>query len=235
MQMYDDGTHGDATAKDGIFTLTTTIPAGVDAGFIYPTDVTVNDSLGNSYTGSTPLNVALGTVTMTTPKTSDTIASGGVLTFPITITGQHGYGGVLNVTCTGSPNTNSLGVPISTQCVSTPPELTLNANGTSTISLVVATGTTHSASMIPQSLPLGMLAILSAGILAFGTWKRRRLSSMGLLMVLVALTLNITACGTNAGLGNTGASPGTYTYTVTASDSNISTVTNSLILTINVQ
>ena len=54
-------------------------------------------------------------------------------------------------------------------------------------------------------------------------------------MLIAMLTLNIAACGTNAGLGNTGAAPGTYTYTVTATDSNISTVTNSLILTINVQ
>ncbi len=215
--------------------LTTTIPAGVDAGFIYPTNVTVKDALGNSYTGSTRLNIALGTITMTTPTTSGTIASGGILTFPITITGQHGYGGVLNVSCTGSPNANSLGVPISTQCVSTPPELTLNANGSSTISLVVATGTTHSASMIPQSLPFGMVDVLSIGILTFGIWRRKRITSVGLLMLVMVLTLNIAACGTDAGLGNTGATPGTYTYTVTASDSNISTVTNSLILTVNVQ
>jgi hypothetical protein len=235
MQMYDDGTHGDATAKDGTFTLTTTIPTGVDAGFTFPTNVTVNDAPGNSYTGSTPLNIALGTISMTTPKTSGSIASGGVLTFPITITGQHGYGGILNVTCTGSPNANSLGVPISTQCVSTPPELTLNANGTSTITLVVATGTTHSASVIPQSLSLGMLGVLSIGILTFGIWRRKRVTSIGLLMLVMALILNIAACGTNAGLGNTGAAPGTYTYIVTASDSNISIVTNSLILTVNVQ
>jgi len=235
MQMYDDGTHGDAAAGDGTFTLATTIPAGVEAGFIYPTNVTVKDALGNSYTGSTRLNIALGTITMTTPTTSGTIASGGILTFPITITGQHGYGGVLNVSCTGSPNANSLGVPISTQCVSTPPELTLNANGSSTISLVVATGTTHSASMIPQSLPFGMVDVLSIGILTFGIWRRKRITSVGLLMLVMVLTLNIAACGTDAGLGNTGATPGTYTYTVTASDSNISTVTNSLILTVNVQ
>jgi hypothetical protein len=101
--------------------------------------------------------------------------------------------------------------------------------------LVVATGTTHSASIISQSLPFGTFGILSSGILAFGTWKRKRISSIGLIMMLAFVTLNIAACGTNAGLGNTGAAPGTYTYTVTASDSNISTVTNSLILTVNVQ
>lgn len=233
-RMYDDGTHGDGVAGDGTFTLTTTVPAGVDSGFVYPTNVTITDALGNSYTGSTRLNVASGTIAMSTPSTTGTISSGGVLTFPITITGQHGYGGILNISCAGSPNANSLGVPISTQCVSTPPEITLSNNGNSTISLAVATGTTHSASLISRS-PLAAMGLFSAVLFSFGVLRHRRLSSVGLLMLIAMLTLNIAACGTNAGLGNTGAAPGTYTYTVTATDSNISTVTNSLILTINVQ
>jgi hypothetical protein len=49
------------------------------------------------------------------------------------------------------------------------------------------------------------------------------------------LVMNTTACGKNAGLGNTGAAAGTYTYTITATDSNVSTVHTSLNLTVVVQ
>ena len=235
LQMYDDGTHGDLVAGDGIYTLATSIPSGVAPGFTYSTNVTVNDALGNSYTGSTRLTIPTGTFTMTTPSNTGTVASGGVLTFPISITALHGYGGVLNITCTGSPNTNSLGVPLSTQCVSTPPELTIATDGTGTLSLAIATGTTVSAGVLSHSLPLGLIELLSIGLLAIGIWRRRHLPAATLMALVMLLTLNTTACGTNGGLGNTGAAPGTYTYTVTATDSNISTVTNSLTFTITVQ
>ena len=52
-----DGTHGDAVANDGTFTLATTIPSKTVNGFSYPADITINDTLGNSYTGSTTLNI----------------------------------------------------------------------------------------------------------------------------------------------------------------------------------
>jgi hypothetical protein len=235
LQMYDDGTHGDAVAGDGTYTLTTSIGSGVAPGFTYATNVTVNDALGSSYTGSTRVPVPVGIFTMTTPTNTGTVTAGGVLTFPITITGQHGYGGILNVTCTGSPNTNTLGLPISTQCVATPPELPLATNGTSTFSLAIATGTTHSAGVLSPSWPLGVIGILSIAMLTAGTWRRRRLPAIGLLALVMLLTLNIAACGTSAGIGNTSATPGVYTYTVTGTDSNISAVTNSITFTITVQ
>jgi hypothetical protein len=235
LQMYDDGTHGDATAGDGTYTLATTVPAGTVPGYSYPTNVTVRDAVGNMYIGSTRLTIPQGSVAMaTTSNTSASVASGGVLTFPITITGQHGYGGVLNITCTGSPNTNSLGLPISTQCVSTPPEVTISANGTATISLAIATGTTHSAGVVPRSVSLGTLGVVSIGLLTVGVWRRKHLPSVMLAVFVLFLALNTTACGKNAGLGNTGAAPGTYTYLVTATDSNVSTVNNSITFTITV-
>ncbi|MBS1801126.1 MAG: hypothetical protein JSS95_15035 [Acidobacteria bacterium] len=235
LQMYDDGTHGDTTAGDGTYTVTTTVPTSTVAGYTYPANVTVRDAVGNAYIGTTRLTVPQGTIAMTTTSnTTASIASGGVLTFPITITGQHGYSGVLNITCTGSPNTNSLGLPISTQCVSTPPEVTISTNGTATISLAVAMGTTHSAGIVPRSLPFAFIGIVSIGVLTVGVWRRKHLPSAVLTALVLLLALNTTACGKNAGLGNTGAAPGTYTYLVTATDSNVSTVTNSITLTITV-
>lgn len=235
LQMYDDGTHGDAVAGDGTYTLATTVPTGTTGGFTYHTNVTISDALGDTYIGSTPLTVPLGTITLTSATTSGTVAGGDVLTFPITIAAQHGYGGVLNVTCTGTPNTNSLGVPISTQCVSTPPEVTLSTDGTSTISLAIATGTTHSAGLVSHSLPFGLAGILSILLLSVGIWRRKYLPSALLLALVTLVTLNTTACETDAGLGNTAAAPGTYTYTVTATDSQAASVTNSLTFTVTVK
>jgi hypothetical protein len=233
--MYDDGTHGDAVAGDGTYTLATTVPTETTGGFTYPTNVTISDALGNSYIGSTPLTVPLGTITLASATTSGTVTGGDVLTFPITISAQHGYGGVLKIACTGSPNTNSLGVPISTQCVSTPPEVSLSTDGTSTISLAIATGTTHSAGLISRSLPFRLVGILSILLLSVGIWRRKYLPSALLLALVTLVTLNTTACETDAGLGNTAAAPGTYTYTVTATDSQAATVTNSLTFTVTVK
>ena len=87
--------------------------------------------------------------------------AGGVVTFPITVTSHHGYSGIMNITCTGSPNTNTLGLPISTQCVSNPPELTMSTNGTGTLSLAIATGTTFSAGVVSRSLPLYLAHIFT--------------------------------------------------------------------------
>jgi hypothetical protein len=219
----------------GTYSLTTTIPTGTVPGFTYPTNVTVNDALGNTYIGSTNISVATGSFSMTSQTTSGTVSSGGVLTFPITITGMHGYGGILNITCVGTPNANNLGVPISTQCVSTPAELTLANDGTGTLSLAIATGTTFSAGMMPRQLTAAILGLFSMIMLSTTIWRRKRLAGLVLMGLLAVVTMNTTVCGTDGGLGNTGAAAGTYTYVVTATDSNISTITNSLTFTVTVQ
>ncbi|WP_089410350.1 choice-of-anchor X domain-containing protein [Granulicella rosea] len=231
---YDDGTHGDKTAGDGVYSLSTAATSGA-IGTVTGLIVSAKDAQGNLAQNVIPFVLQAGTFTMTTPTASGAIAAGGVLTFPITIAGQHGYGGVLNITCTGSPNANTLGVPISTQCVSTPSELTLANDGTATISLAIATGTTYSAGLFSGPLGFGLIGLLSIGLLTVGVWRRKHLVSAGLFAVLLLMTLNTTACGKNGGLGNTAAAPGTYTYVVTATDSNIATVTNSLTFTITVQ
>ena len=232
-QFYDDGTHGDVTAGDHTFTLATTSSAGIigpEPGLI----VTATDTQGNAARNLIPFIITAGTVTLSSPTTTATVASGGVVTFPITITAHHGYSGILNITCTGTPNANTLGVPISTQCVATPPEVNISTNGTSTTSLAIATGTTFSAGT-SRSLPLGLISLLSIGLLTVVIWRRKYLPAALLVAFVTFLTMSATGCGTNAGLGNTGAAPGTYTYTVTATDSNISTISGSITFTVTVQ
>jgi hypothetical protein len=113
--------------------------------------------------------------------------------------------------------------------------LTLNPDGTSTISVAIATGTTKSASVVSSSLPLGLIGFLSIGVMTVGIWRRKHLPSAVFLALVTLLMLNTTACGKNAGLGSTAAAPGTYTYTVTATDSAVTTITNSLSFTVTVQ
>jgi hypothetical protein len=233
-QLYDDGTHGDAVAGDHTFTLATTSTAGIigpEPGLI----VTATDAQGNAARNLIAFTITPGTVTLSSPTTSGAVKAGGVLTFPITVTSHHGYSGIMNITCTGSPNTNTLGLPISTQCVSNPPELTLTTNGTGTLSLAIATGTTFSAGIVSGSLPFGLISILSIGFLTVAVWRRKYLPSAVLLALVSLLALNTTACSKDAGLGNTSAAPGVYTYTVTATDSNVSTINGSIIFTVTVQ
>lgn len=234
-QFYDDGTHGDAVAGDHTFTLATTSTAGIigpEPGLF----VTATDTQGNAARNLIPFTVTPGTVTLSSPTTSGTIAAGGVLTFPITVTSHHGYSGIMNISCTGSPNTNTLGLPISTQCVSNPPELSISTNGSGMLSLAIATGTTFSAGVLSRSLPLGLISILSIGLLTVAVWRRKYLPSALLLALVSLLTLNSTACsGTNAGLGNTSAAPGVYTYTVTATDSTVTSINGSITFTVTVQ
>jgi hypothetical protein len=232
--LFDDGSHGDKTAGDHVFTLKTAATAG-NIGAIPGLIVSATDAQGNKAENVFPLTIQAGTVLLTTPNVSATVTSGGVVTFPITITAQHGYGGILNITCTGAPNANSLGLPLSTQCVASPPEITVATDGTATLSLAVATGTTFSAGFGSSSWLVTMLGVMSIGLLSVAVWRRRRLPMAVMVALISLLVMNTTACGKNAGLGNTGAAAGTYTYTITATDSNVSTVLTSLNLTVVVQ
>ncbi|MES2394200.1 MAG: choice-of-anchor X domain-containing protein [Acidobacteriota bacterium] len=231
--MYDDGTHGDKTAGDHVYsvaTVSTTGIVGPEPGLI----VTATDNQGNAARNLIPYTITAGQIALSSAKQTATVKAGDVATFPITVTASHGYSGILNIVCVGSPNTNNLGVPISTQCVSTPPELTMGTNATSTISLAIATGTTFSAGP-SRSLMIGLLSIASLGLLTIGIFRRKHLPAALLVVLVSMMTLNTTACGKNGGLGNTSAAPGTYTYVVTATDSSTPLISASITFTVTVQ
>ncbi len=243
-QLYDDGTHGDVTAGDGVYSLATAAQAG-NVGPILGLIVSATDTQGDVAQNVAPFTVQAGTFTMTAQTTSATVAAGGVATFPITIAGFHGYTGVLNITCTGVPNPNSLGIPTNTSCVSTPSEVSLQPDGTAQLSVAIAmgltttpsvkrSGTVHSAGAM--GWPMSVLAVLSIVPLAVVLRRRKRLLGMLMIAVSAILALGVSACGhVGPGLGGLQAQPGTYTYTVTATDSAISTVTQSVTFTVTVQ
>lgn len=234
-QLYDDGTHGDVTKGDGVYSLSTVVPAG-QVGTVIGLIVTATDTQGEVAHDDMALTIAAGSIGLTTTgATTASVDAGGVVTFPMTVTAAHGYSGTLNVTCTGSPNTNSLGVPISTQCVATPNEVTVTTNGKATFSLAIATGTTFSAGIAQGTSPLMLIGLGSIVLLSVGVWRRKHLPAATLLVLVSMLTLSTTACGKNGGIGNTSAAPGTYVYTVSVTDANIPTITNSITLSVTVK
>ena len=84
---------------------------------------------------------------------------------------------------------------------------------------------------VTSDLLLGLIPIA----LTVAVWQRKYLPTALLLALVSLLTLNTTACSKNAGLGNTSAAPGVYTYTVTATDANVASINGSITFTVTVQ
>jgi len=57
LTMYDDGTHGDEVAEDGVYTLEETVPYDADAGTYYATLI-VKDKSGNVKRESVKFQIA---------------------------------------------------------------------------------------------------------------------------------------------------------------------------------
>ncbi|MDE1160447.1 MAG: lamin tail domain-containing protein [Acidobacteriaceae bacterium] len=234
--LYDDGTHGDAVAGDNVYSLTTAV-SSASVGTTEGLSVTAADSQGNKASRTFPLTIEAGTISMTSNTYTATVNSGDVAKFLLTVVGAHGYGGTLGITCVGSPNANNNGIPVSTQCVPTPGELVLTNNGTGTISLAIATGLTVQAQNESHRRDRNTLLAVSFGTLLLVGFARRRRRLPALMLIAIAgiSTLGLSGCGKNAGLGNVNAAKGTYTFTLTATDSAVSTITSAVTLTVNVQ
>jgi hypothetical protein len=232
--LYDDGTHGDAVAGDDVFTVATASTIGT-VGAVAGLSVTAKDAQGDLASTGFPLTLTPGIITLGTTSATATVAPGGNVVFNITATASHGYGGILGIICTGSPNTNSLGVPISTECVPNPPELTIATNGTATLKVGIAAGTTFSASAISSVLPFTMIGLLSIALLTVAVLRRKLLPLATLIALMTFMTVTATGCGKNGGIGNTNAAPGTYTYVITATDTKVASIKTSLTLTLIVQ
>lgn len=232
--LYDDGTHGDKAAGDRVYSFSTTVQTVPAVGGVPGLTVTATDAQGNKAQSTAQFTVLPGYITMTATSLTATVKAGDVATFPLTITGFRGYNGLLNITCTGSPNANTLGVPVGTGCLPTPTELVMSTpNSSAKVNLAIATGLTKSAGIGGRSWPLMLLGGVFAALLAF--FGRRRLLPTLLIVLATVAALGTTACGNNAGLQNVTAAPGTYTYVVTATDTNSSTINASLTFTITVQ
>ncbi|HEY9136935.1 MAG TPA: choice-of-anchor X domain-containing protein [Terriglobus sp.] len=234
-QLYDDGSHGDKTPNDGLYTLATTATTG-NPGPVPGLVLNAMDAQGNTARGPLVFTLLAGGVSMAVTSTTASVTAGDVATFPITITSLHGYNGILGITCTGTPNANSLGVPVATHCTSNPSEVSVSPNGTATLSVAIATGLTTTQSSGSSGWMSGLLVMLATLPLLCVVPRGRRIVTAFLLIATLGLTLNIAGCGnaSNA-LADLKAQPGTYTYTVTATDSSLANVTQSIAFTVNVR
>ena len=220
------------SSGNNVFTVTTAAASGA-IGLTPALDVTATDAQGNLAKTQLPLTINPGILTLTSSVYTATVKSGGVAVFPLTLKGTHGYTGLVTIGCTGSPNTNNLGVPVSMQCITTPPEITLAVDGTATCQLGISAGTTYSAGLLSRSLFAVLATMLSLIVLGMGIWRRKQLPAALIAALLTLAVFNATGCATDAGLQNTGAAPGTYTFVVTAQDTATAGASNSISSTIN--
>lgn len=167
---------------------------------------------------------------LTASTTTATIASGSPVTFSLSAVSTNGYAGALNLSCTGAPTYSS--------CQVTPASVTMTSNGTSNLSVYITTSST-TASLIDLWLgPLGWLGGLSCALLLLAGKRGRRLFGPVLLLCVGIILIGSVGCGGGTSAGNGGGStthsvsPGTYTYTITATDG---TLTKTLPFTVTVQ
>jgi hypothetical protein len=129
-----------------------------------------------------------------------------------------------------------LGLPDAATCTFSTPQVSLAANGTSTVQLIVDTGDplgAGSTAKLERTETSGVLLCLLPCLLGIGLGARRRkfkASTLLLLVCMVAMTLSAVGC---SGLKVNGTPAGTYTFKVTASgEGSGATVSQTMTLTV---
>ncbi|HEX4155828.1 MAG TPA: Ig-like domain repeat protein [Acidobacteriaceae bacterium] len=135
-------------------------------------------------------------------------------TIDLALTSIKGFSDTIQMGC--------LGLPFAATCTFSAPQTKLAANGTATVQLTVDTGDplgvgSANSAMLRRGSSGALLCLLpGALLLGFASRRRARRKFIGLLLILCAAALTLTAVGC-AGLQGSGTPPGTYTFKVTAS------------------
>ena len=175
-------------------------------------------------------------VSSSTP--SQTVSPGQVANYALTLAPQNGFNHTVNLACTGAPSEST--------CTLTPNSVTLNGTASGTVAVAVSTTapslTPPQGRFLPPEMPgmrglFWLFALLwLASVLALGVARKRRaawLLGAGLLIVMLW-------CGCGGGgtttppPSNPGTPAGTYTVDVTATDAAVSTLTQTIKLTLTV-
>lgn len=219
---------------------TFTIAAGtLSSGANTLTAVYSGDPTFASATATTTVTVSQVVITASSPSP---VSPGDAATATVTLSAGSNYSGTMNLTCAlGTSPKGAVSLPT---CSLKPASVTIATGGSGTTILTVnTTAASGSALVRPSRLNLWGLgggAVL-AGLLIFGIPSRRRwMSLLALLCVLVGAGL--IGCG-GGGTGGGGQSNGTttpattagsYTFTVTGTDSTNATITASINVTVTV-
>ena len=170
-----------------------------------------------SYASSTSLATTIsgGTATQFTVQLSPstlTLQSKQHATTTVTLTSLAGFSDTLQLGCLGLPNAAT--------CTFSTPQVSLVANGTTTVKLIVDTGDplgAGSTAALGKKPTSGILLCLLPCLLCIGLGARQRKVRAGALLIfllMVSATFLTTGC---AGLSVNGTPAGTYTFKVTAS------------------
>jgi Pro-kumamolisin, activation domain/Bacterial Ig-like domain (group 3) len=254
----DGGTAiAETLASNGTFVYTTSFST---AGAHTILAAYVANSTYAASTGSVTVNVATvssgkGTITLSSSPTTLTVAQGssGTETITVTPSTSPAYTGTvyltvnlpsaLNNLCGGFSNSNTAGDGVVLISNATPQtnSMILDANasdcatngairksGLRPLRTLRAGNTAKNGGGNPVPLTVAFAGLLLAGFLGRGSRKLRGLAG---LILLAAVGLAVTACGTNG--NNTVANPpqGTYSLTVVGTDSVTSTITSSTTFT----
>ncbi len=216
-----------------------------------------NDTLSAAYTPDAP---AAGTYTSATQSATVTVAqeqsagapfvmsvtplspasAGSSATGSVTLTAASTYSGTLNLVCslTASP----AGAQQLPTCSLNPASLTLSSSGSGTAVLTVSTTAASTAASRLNFWSLGGGPVLAA-LIMFGLPSRRRRWASALLVLLVTIAGGVVGCG-GGGSGEgeksvqsttPGTTAGSYTFTVTATDTANAKLTTSANVTLAVQ
>jgi hypothetical protein len=233
---------GDTTHAPSTGAITVTVPAAVSPGTfaLGATDVTVSQgSSGTSTITVTPSGGYTGTVYLTFTSSNNTALSN--LCYGFTNTLSNGDGSVA-VTGTAAVTTQLTLDTKASDCVAA---AVILGSKPGMHRLAAASGKTakNSKPSSPNSAPLG---VAFAGLLLVGFLgrKSRKLSTMVGVIVMLSIGLAVSACGgggSSSGGGGGGGTPptnpakGTYTITLTGTDSVTATNTATKSFTLTIQ
>lgn len=162
-----------------------------------------------------------------------TISAGSTATYNLQLNGHTGFGGSVNLSCSGAPQYAT--------CSVSPSSLTLTSGGSGTFTVSVATETTTAAMVVNASrFELGGFGLLTLPLILL-LRSRKRVLHLWLTCIVLSvafLSFGIAGCGggSNGSSGTTthtdSTVPGTYTLTITASSGSVNS-TQTLTLVVN--
>lgn len=235
-------------ASGSVYSATQSLSSG-STSFKIPAGIlsTGSNSLTATYDGDGVYSAANGTTTVTVSAVAiaapapPAVAVGGSTTATAAVTAGSTYSGTLNLACslTASPT----GAQNAPTCSLSPASVTITSGGSATTVLTVkTTASTTSALASPSGMKLPWLGgggTALAVLLMFGIPSRRR-RWMPMLVVLAMVALaGVIGCGGGSKSSTTstvvpGTTSGTYTFTITGTDSTNSKIATSTNVTVSV-
>jgi subtilase family serine protease len=251
---------GNALSANGTFVYTTSFATAGTHQILaqYSGDANHATSTGTFSINVSAISSGSGTIALTSSPAKLTVTRGSAGTETITITPAGGYTGTVLLTfatsndsalanlCYNFTTTLSNGdgsVPI-TGASAVATQLSLDTNATDCGATAPRTvggkplhrlgpsTTSKTTPANPTPLAVALAGLLLAGFL--GRSSRKFLTATGL-VALLAVGLSLSACGGNSSITASNPPTGTYTFTVTGTDSATSTITGQTVFTFTIQ